>query len=95
MTTVSDDLRRALDAEEAAEARLSRVALLLAEAEEAAEDHPGDGPLALEVELRREQFAAAEGEAAEARARRLAIERTLPPSVVQATHAVRVREGAG
>jgi hypothetical protein len=90
-----DDLRRALDVEEAADAHLARGALALAEAEEAAEDRPDDGALAAEVDACRERFDAAAAAADEARRRRREIERSLPPRVVAATHAARVREGEG
>jgi seryl-tRNA synthetase len=92
MTTVSDDLRRALAAEEAAEAKRARTALALAEAEEAAEDRPDDPALRREVEACRERFDAAAEAADEARRRRREIERSLPARVVDATHAARVRE---
>ncbi len=91
MTTVSLDLRRSLAAEEAAEAQLSRAALALAEAEEAAEDRPDDQALRREVAACRERFDAAAAVADETRSRRREIERTLPPRVVEATHAARCR----
>ena len=92
-TVISDDLRRALDAEEAADVKLARAALRLAEAEEAAEYAPDDEALQLEVEARRRSFEVAAATADEARRRRRELERTLPPRVVDATHAARLRDG--
>jgi hypothetical protein len=95
MTTTSDKLRRALADEEAADGKLSRAALTLAEAEEAAEDRPDDQALAAEVDACRERFEAAAAAADEVRRRRREIECTLPPRVVEATHAARVRRVEG
>ena len=85
MSDETDDLARALVAQERAEERLAKAAHALAEAEEQAEDDP-DAVAA--VERCRKLYEAAEAAVGFARGRRRELEVRLEPGEVARAHAM-------
>jgi|1185.fasta_scaffold269845_2 hypothetical protein len=92
MSDETDDLARALVAQERAEERLAKAGHALAEAEEQAEDDPD---AAATVERCRKLHATAEAAAVFARARRRELEAQLEPAEVARAYGLLTGGGRG